>query len=337
MGQTLSEPIVDKSTHQGKNKNLLYGLSSMQGWRLTMEDAHCAELDVDGTSASFFGVYDGHGGSTIAQHTGQTLHHRVIESQFFEKKDYSKALIDAYMKLDDELIKDQNFSYDPSGCTAVTALMTPDQKFIFVANAGDSRAIISTAGKSKPLSYDHKPVDPIESQRIVKAGGFVEFGRVNGNLALSRAIGDFEFKQNSNLSAEEQAVTCLPDIIEHAVTDEDEFFVLACDGIWDCMTNQQVVDYVRQQLSQKMKLEEICEVIMDYCLAPDSDGGAVGCDNMSIIIVAILNGKTEEEWYDWMTERTTPKKDALGNDINTTVESKGNDKDDTTEETIAKP
>ncbi|KAI7903106.1 phosphatase 2C-like domain-containing protein [Cokeromyces recurvatus] len=326
MGQTLSEPIVDKVTHQGKNKNLSYGLSCMQGWRLTMEDAHCAELNIDNTNASFFGVYDGHGGSTIAQHTGQTLHRRV-------KKDYSNALIDAYMKLDDELMKDQNFSYDPSGCTAVTALVTPDQKFIFVANAGDSRAIISTAGKSKPLSYDHKPIDPTESQRIVKAGGFVEFGRVNGNLALSRAIGDFEFKQNSNLSPKEQAVTCFPDVIEHAITEEDEFFVLACDGIWDCMTNQQVVNYIRQQLSQNIRLEEICEQMMDHCLAPDSDGGAVGCDNMSVIIVAILNGKTEEEWYSWMAERTTLKKDALGNDINP-VE----DGDTTTEEdNITKP
>lgn len=176
--------------------------------------------------------------------------------------------------------------------------------------------MISTAGKSKPLSYDHKPVDPKESQRIIDAGGFVEFGRVNGNLALSRAIGDFEFKQNANLPAEEQAVTCLPDVIEHIIAEDDEFFVLACDGIWDCMTNQQVVSYVRHHLAEKTKLQDICEQMMEHCLAPDSDGGGVGCDNMSVMIVAILHGKTEEEWYDWMAKRTAaPKKDALGNDI----------------------
>ncbi|KAG2204210.1 hypothetical protein INT46_004583 [Mucor plumbeus] len=321
MGQTLSEPIVEKSTHQGKNKSLFYGLSAMQGWRLTMEDAHCAELDVDGTSASFFGVYDGHGGSTVAQYTGQTLHHRVIESAHYKENEYAKALVDAYMKLDVELLQDQNFAYDPSGCTAVTALVTPDQKSIFVANAGDSRAVISIAGQSKALSYDHKPVDPKENQRIVNAGGFVEFGRVNaGNLALSRAIGDFEFKQNSNLPPEQQAVTCDPDVIEHTVTQEDEFFVLACDGIWDCMTNQQVVNYIRQHLAEKTKLEDICEQMMDHCLAPDSDGGGVGCDNMSVMIIAILNGKTEEQWYDWMAARTAPKKDALGNDVTPTTD-----------------
>jgi protein phosphatase 2C family protein 2/3 len=119
-----------------------------------------------------------------------------------------------------------------------------------------------------------------------------------------------------NLPAEQQAVTCDPDVIKHTITDEDEFFVLACDGIWDCMTNQQVVNYIRQSLSQKTKLQDICEQIMDDCLAPDSDGGGVGCDNMSVMIIAILNGKSEEEWYDWMVTRTAaPKKDGLGNDI----------------------
>ncbi|CAO3677847.1 unnamed protein product [Rhizopus microsporus] len=316
MGQTLSEPIVEKSTHSGKNQYLSFALSAMQGWRLTMEDAHCAQLNLNGTGACFFGVYDGHGGSAVAKYTGESLHHRVRESDYFDKKEYAKALTDAYMKLDKELAEDQSFICDPSGCTAITALIIPEEKAIYAANAGDSRAIISVNGKSKALSYDHKPSDPKESERINNAGGFVEFNRVNGNLALSRAIGDFEFKQNNDLPPEKQAVTCHPDVLEHKITDEDEFLVLACDGIWDCMTNQQVVNYIREQLAEKTKLDEICEQIMDHCLSPDNDGGGVGCDNMSIIIVAILNGKTEEEWYEWMASRAAPpKKDALGNDI----------------------
>ncbi len=68
--------------------------------------------------------------------------------------------------------------------------------------------MISIAGKVKPLSYDHKPTDETEMERIISAGGYVEFGRVNGNLALSRAIGDFEFKQSEDLPAEKQVVTC---------------------------------------------------------------------------------------------------------------------------------
>lgn len=69
-----------------------------------------------------------------------------------------------------------------------------------------------------------------ETSRIVSAGGFVEYGRVNGNLALSRAIGDFEFKNNHGLPPEDQIVTANPDILVHELGEEDEFLILACDG-----------------------------------------------------------------------------------------------------------
>jgi hypothetical protein len=72
------------------------------------------------------------------------------------------------------------------------------------------------------------PLD--EKNRITAAGGFVDFGRVNGNLALSRAIGDFEFKKSAELSPENQIVTAYPDVEQHDLTDEDEFLVIACDG-----------------------------------------------------------------------------------------------------------
>lgn len=104
---------------------------------------------------------------------------------------------------------------------------------------------------------------------------------MNGNLALSRAIGDFEFKQNSSLSAEKQIVTADPEIISHEVTGEEEFLVLACDGIWDCLSNQQVVDYARRGFAQGKESKQICEELMDKCLAPDSEIGGVGCDNVS--------------------------------------------------------
>ena len=69
-----------------------------------------------------------------------------------------------------------------------------------------------------------------EKARITAAGGFVDFGRVNGNLALSRAIGDFEFKKSADLSPEQQIVTAFPDVVTHEVTNDDEFLVIACDG-----------------------------------------------------------------------------------------------------------
>ena len=71
-----------------------------------------------------------------------------------------------------------------------------------------------------------------EKARITAAGGFVDFGRVNGNLALSRAIGDFEFKKSAELAPEQQIVTAYPDVTVHDISDDDEFLVVACDGNW---------------------------------------------------------------------------------------------------------
>ncbi|KAI7857112.1 phosphatase 2C-like domain-containing protein [Circinella umbellata] len=338
MGQTLSEPITEKHSSKDNDKRFAYGASAMQGWRLTMEDAHTTLLKLEDTDASFFGVYDGHGGATIAQYTGQILHKKIRESSHFDKNEFKEALKDGFISIDKDLSEDGNFAYDPSGCTAVTALVTPDNR-IFVANAGDSRSVISVKGKSKALSFDHKPVDRAESQRIIAAGGFVEFGRVNGNLALSRAIGDFEFKQNPQLPPEEQIVTCDPDIIEHTMTKDDEFLILACDGIWDCMTNQQAVDFVREAIAAKTPLDEICEMMMDHCLAPDSEVGGLGCDNMTLVIVGILNGQTVDEWYTSIANRVaseSPKKDALGNDLTSDEESETTQEKEVIEKTPVK-
>ena len=87
------------------------------------------------------------------------------------------------------------------------------------------------------MSYDHKPNDRIERERIQNAGATITDGRVNGNINLSRAIGDLEYKQNESLPPEKQAVTAFPDIKETTLQPNDEFVVLACDGIWDVLSN----------------------------------------------------------------------------------------------------
>lgn len=94
-----------------------------------------------------------------------------------------------------------------------------------------------------------------------------------------------------------------PDVTEHKLTANDEFAVVACDGIWDCMTNQQVVDFVRGKLKEKVALETICENLMDECLADQCDVGGVGCDNMTVIIVAFMQGKSWDEWRDWVAAK----------------------------------
>lgn len=176
--------------------------------------------------------------------------------------------------------------YD-SGCTAVVALLR-DNKHLYVANAGDSRCVVCRDGKAVDMSVDHKPEDDSERERIEKAGGHVtKEGRVNNGLNLSRAIGDHSYKQTKNLSLSEQMITSLPDLrtldIDPSI---DKFMVLACDGIWNFMSSQEVCDYILERLDANYsKLSQICEELFMHCLAPDSEGDGTGCDNMTCIIV----------------------------------------------------
>ncbi|KII90856.1 hypothetical protein PLICRDRAFT_39460 [Plicaturopsis crispa FD-325 SS-3] len=306
MGQTLSSPATDKHSTSGGNKRFLYAVSEMQGWRITMEDAHATVLDLDGSpddSNTFFAVYDGHGGGTVAKFAGQNVHKRLVSEEAYREQQYEQAMKRAFLGTDEDLLADPACARDPSGCTAVAALITQDGK-VYVANAGDSRSVLSVQGKVKPLSFDHKPSNETEKTRITNAGGYIEYGRVNGNLALSRALGDFEFKKNYAMIPEQQVITADPDVTVHQLTDEDEFLVIACDGIWDCLTSQQVVDFVRRQVAQGKELTEIGEMMCEHCLAPDTSSGAgIGCDNMTVMIVALLNGRTKEEWYSWIADR----------------------------------
>lgn len=103
------------------------------------------------------------------------------------------------------MLNDESLKEQMAGTTAITVLIKDDK--LFCANAGDSRAIGCKNGEVESLSFDHKPNNPDEMDRIYRAGGWVELNRVNGNLALSRALGDFVFKKNKQKSAEQQIVT----------------------------------------------------------------------------------------------------------------------------------
>ncbi|XP_034182448.1 protein phosphatase 1G [Osmia lignaria lignaria] len=175
--------------------------------------------------------------------------------------------------------------YD-SGCTAVVAVLKGNE--LYVANAGDSRCVLCRDGQAVELSLDHKPEDEPEMERIVKAGGKVTAdGRVNGGLNLSRALGDHAYKQNADLPPQEQMISALPDVRHITIEPEkDEFMVLACDGIWNFMSSQDVIQFIRSRLTHNHdKLSQICEELFDHCLAPDTCGDGTGCDNMTAVII----------------------------------------------------
>ncbi|CAB3242376.1 unnamed protein product [Arctia plantaginis] len=178
-----------------------------------------------------------------------------------------------------------------SGCTAVVALLRESE--LYVANAGDSRCIICREGKAIDMSIDHKPEDTPELDRITKAGGKVSNdGRINGGLNLSRAIGDHSYKQNKDLGPKEQMITAFPDVKTLTIDPEkDQFMVLACDGIWNFMSSQDVCDFILPRLTEgRERLSQICEEMFDHCLAPSTMGDGTGCDNMTAIIVRFKNG-----------------------------------------------
>lgn len=183
---------------------------------------------------------------------------------------------------------------DHVGCTANVVLLVPGTPGkVVCGNCGDSRAVLCRGGRVVELSHDHKPNHPRERNRIEAAGGYVEaiqgprqHFRVNGNLNLSRAVGDMEYKKRSDLGPEQQVICSTPDIIEETLTPEDEFVVLACDGVWDVMTNQQVVDFVRPRLRACKKISDVIEELLNRCIASDpKETQGLGCDNMTCVIV----------------------------------------------------
>jgi len=294
MGQTLSEPVTTKESAYCQNEKFRVGSSCMQGWRVNMEDSHTHILSLpDDPEAAFFAVYDGHGGARVAEYAGKHLHKYVVKRPEYQN-DIGLAMQRAFLEIDDVMLYDESWGEQMAGSTAVTVLIKNNK--LYCANAGDSRAVACVNGEVQPLSVDHKPNNEAESKRINDGGGYVEFNRVNGNLALSRALGDFVFKRNNAKPPEDQIVTAFPDIETRDITEDYEFIVLACDGIWDVMSNEEVIEFCRKRIAMGLYPEDICEDLMTHCLAPDCQMGGLGGDNMTVVLVCFLhNSKSYDD------------------------------------------
>ena len=175
-----------------------------------------------------------------------------------------------------------------TGCTACVLGIDENSKKLFFANAGDSRVVMCKNGKAFEKSEDHKPELEKEKTRIYKADGWISDGRVKGNLNLTRGFGDLEYKQNKKLKPEEQMITANPDIQIEYFTKDIDFVIIGCDGIWDCLKNQEACDFVSKKLKDNpnIKISKIIEEMMDSILAKDLyNESGVGCDNMTCIVV----------------------------------------------------
>jgi len=235
----------------------------------------------------------------MAQYAGKHLHEYIIKRSEYKEGNIVTGIQQGFLELDKTMQNNTELRDEHAGTTVIAILIKDN--ILYSANAGDSRAVACINGRAIPLSRDHKPTLKDERKRIEAAGGFVEYKRVNGNLALSRALGDFIFKRNDHKSPQEQIVTAFPEVQQFTVNEDWEFVVLACDGIWDVMTSEEVVQFVRPRLAHakigneesnvSIHPEEICEELLNYCLAPDALMGT-GCDNMTVILVCFLHGKS---------------------------------------------
>ncbi|CDO92443.1 unnamed protein product [Kluyveromyces dobzhanskii CBS 2104] len=387
MGQLLSHPLTEKTiiyndyqTNHGHKLGLHNGtrqevnlpqfyncVGSMQGYRLTQEDAHIIKTGAESLVVPFydpfvgkvveyqismFAVFDGHGDNncssylagTLYEHTsshGNATTERVltendgllffIKSAFeshrytsFSRPEGNKRQFKTLEGLISQVIKDsfkacdgafhKHFANEASGSTAIVALII-NGSMLYVANTGDSRCILSKKNKAvKPMSYDHKPQHIGELIRINDDGGTVSLGRVGGVLALSRAFGDFQFKRNVKymnmntlavsgkrryIPAEESQVTVEPDVLPHTIdTSQDEFLVLACDGIWDVYSNRALVNFIKYHLTLGLKLNAILTKLLDHGISCADSNTGVGFDNFTLIVVVLqMPGETLDEWY----------------------------------------
>eukprot|EP00428_Durinskia_dybowskii_P079457 CAMPEP_0170449776 /NCGR_PEP_ID=MMETSP0117_2-20130122/51426_1 /TAXON_ID=400756 /ORGANISM="Durinskia baltica, Strain CSIRO CS-38" /LENGTH=286 /DNA_ID=CAMNT_0010711043 /DNA_START=251 /DNA_END=1111 /DNA_ORIENTATION=+ len=203
-----------------------------KGGRPYQEDRH-EELKGSGASdSSLYGVFDGHGGHRAAQYCKDYLLKCIAGDAEFEANP-AKALFRSFFKVDAEFSAKARIQMMTDGSTATVAIIHDGK--VYVGNAGDSRAIIvKKGGKIKPMSDDHRPDRKDEEQRIRKLGGsVVHWGRwrVEGILAVSRSIGDVTLQPY---------ITCEPEIIEKQIEPDDEYLVLASDGVFDVIENEDV-------------------------------------------------------------------------------------------------
>jgi serine/threonine protein phosphatase PrpC len=207
----------------------------------------------------------------------------------------------------DHMVEGRRCVSDDQGCTANVCLLDlQDEKnpILFCANAGDSRAILVRQGRAVPLSIDHKPGLPGERRRVLHAGGKVlgkADPRVQGDLNLSRAIGDWRHKQNASLPLELQMISPRPDISITELGKEDEYIFLGCDGIWERFSSSDCAAFVssnrrnglKSGLSENPSVCELASKICDMTVRKPFEfpgmpvGVTIGCDNMSVIIVRL--------------------------------------------------
>jgi serine/threonine protein phosphatase PrpC len=208
-----------------------------------MEDTYCHMDKVSGDpSCGFFGVFDGHGGRMVAEHCAETAIPEFRKELTTQPADLYQALESVFARLDKQVSMMDSEHTGSTACVAV-ARREANHNVVYIANAGDTRAVLSKGGQAQRLSVDHKATDPQEIERVKSVGGSIMDGRVAGGLAVTRAIGDHAYKNFG--------VTGQPHIVRHVLRPMDKYLIMASDGVWDTVSDQQAVECCRDELNTK--------------------------------------------------------------------------------------
>jgi len=291
MGLGLSHPVTSKVLHRMGTKSYRIGGAQMQGWRETMEDAHSITFELPHhTDSVLFGVFDGHAGNKCSPYVAKNL------SQYLDKVSWEdpEALVNACLDCDDAFLSDPQYSGLEDGSTAAFSLVThdaaTDEYKTINGNVGDSRTVLGRrkedgSFEAVALTEDHKPTDEGERNRIMAAGGMVQLGRVNGQLALSRAFGDRALKTGGS-DRSKRKVCAVPEFKIEKVKPGD-FLFIACDGIYesDVFSRDSVVAFIASELKRTDDLAQICAAVLDQCLSRGSK------DNMTAVLIEFKDGR----------------------------------------------
>lgn len=245
--------------------------------RVEMEDRHVAKVALGGDpEVSLFAVFDGHGGKNAAEFAAENMPKFMAEEMKKvhggDTSEIERAVQNGYLKTDEEFLKRE----ESGGACCVTALL--HKGGLTVSNTGDCRAVLSRAGKAEALTSDHRASRDDEKERIENLGGFVVnyrgTWRVQGSLAVSRGIGDAHLKQ---------WVVADPDTRTLLVDPQCEFLLLASDGLWDKVDNQEAIDIARPHCisSDKASRVDACRRLVETAVSRGST------DDISVLIIQL--------------------------------------------------
>ena len=254
-----------------QNKNTPFSSFSYQEdknlkYRQSMEDIGVTLPNLTNDyKTSLFGIFDGHGGNDVVKYIKDRIP-EIIKQYLNDLFPIEKCFINSFNKIDEEL---KFYDSEYTGSTA-TLVLIQDNK-IYCANVGDSRAYIIYNNYIKQITVDHKCSVPEEAERIRNYGGKITKNRVQGQLVLSRSLGDLYCKK--------YGVINLPDISVNKIDNNVKYVVIASDGIWDVVDENTVLNMSRL----KKNAEEFCKELVKKAIEKESK------DNISCIVISFEN------------------------------------------------